>query len=179
MRGFGVGGSGFGVSAAGMNSKGIPTTSAYSAVSRLRPSGSAGWKLSYAMRRRARPVTCSHNNWVLNARNPTMWVTVRASHPSVSMLTDTTQRTCAPSRSCFPTVFSMVRTAASASFWVVPAAAATRRFNAGGIVSSCPNLEWTIRVRGDAYQRPFPSTFDNSPNAPILGVPSGFSPPAM
>ena len=34
-----------------------------------------------------------------------MWVTVLASHPSVSIDTDTTQRTCSPSRPRLPTVF--------------------------------------------------------------------------
>ena len=40
-----------------------------------------------------------------NARTPRMWVTVRASQPSVSIDTDTTQRVVPPSRSATPTVF--------------------------------------------------------------------------
>ena len=57
------------------------------------------------MRRRPRPTTCSQRSWVEKARTPRMWVTVLASQPSVSMLTETTQRICSPSLPGLPIVF--------------------------------------------------------------------------
>ncbi len=44
---------------------------------------------------------------------PKMWVTVFASHPSVSMLTLTTQRTPSPNRPGLPTVFITSRSRSS------------------------------------------------------------------
>src|SRR5450759_5197183 len=61
------------------------------------------------MRRRPRPTTCSQSSWVPKARTPRMWVTVVASQPSVSIETETTQRTCSPSRPGLPIVFMTSR----------------------------------------------------------------------
>ena len=60
-------------------------------------------------RRKARPTTCSHKSWVPKARTPSMCVTVLVSHPSVSIETETTHRTCSPSRPSLPTVFMTSR----------------------------------------------------------------------
>ena len=54
-------------------------------------------------------MTCSHSSCVPKARTPRMCVTVLASQPSVSMETETTQRTCSPSLPGLPTVFSTSR----------------------------------------------------------------------
>jgi len=50
---------------------------------------------------------------VPKARTPRMWVTVLVSHPSVSIETETTQRTCSPSRPGLPTVFMTSRSRSS------------------------------------------------------------------
>ena len=47
------------------------------------------------------------------ARTPRMWVTVLASQPSVSIETETTQRTCSPSLPGLPTVFITSRSRSS------------------------------------------------------------------
>jgi len=41
-------------------------------------------------------MTCSQRSWVPKARTPSTWVTVLAYQPSVSMETETTQRTDSP-----------------------------------------------------------------------------------
>ena len=54
-------------------------------------------------------MTCSQRSWVPKARIPRMWVTLLASHPSVSIETETTQRMLPPSVPGLPTVFMTSR----------------------------------------------------------------------
>src|SRR6184192_533029 len=67
-------------------------------------------------------MTCSHRSWVPNARMPRTCVTVFASHPSVSIETETTQRIAPPSWPGLPTVF-MTSRSSSWSVMLSPARA--------------------------------------------------------
>src|ERR1017187_4492707 len=67
------------------------------------------------MRRSPRPTTCSQSNWLPKARIPRMCVTLFASHPSVSIETETTQRTCSPGCPGLPTVATTRRKSSAAS----------------------------------------------------------------
>ena len=71
--------------------------------------------LSVSCLRRALPTTCSQISCVPNLRNPNMWVTFLASHPSVSIDTDMTHRIPSPRRPGLPTVSSASRTASRPS----------------------------------------------------------------
>ena len=70
------------------------------------------------MRRSPRPTTCSQSSWLPKARTPRMWVTLWASQPSLSMATETTQRTCSPGSPFTPTVATICRSCSAASLRV-------------------------------------------------------------
>ena len=141
-------------------SNGMPSTSAYSTLK------SPSSFRSYDWRRSARPMTCSQRSCVPKARTPSTWVTVLASHPSVSMETETTQRMSLPRRPSFPTVFMTSRRTSTSSIssactcWPLrstisrrncssSAAAAFRKLSSKGSPdSSCSLSIRSVRGRG-------------------------------
>ena len=102
------GGRGGATTGLAVKSNGMPSTSAYSTSNRpVSP------LTSYDCRRSARPTICSQRSCVPNARTPRTWVTVRASQPSLSIETDTTQRVRPPRRPSTPTVLTTSRSRSS------------------------------------------------------------------
>src|SRR5437764_1309682 len=71
------------------------------------------------MRRRPRPTTCSHSSWLPKARTPRTCVTFWASQPSVSIATETTQRTPSPGCPLRPTVATTRRSSSAAARFVL------------------------------------------------------------
>ena len=131
-------------------------------------------------------MTCSQRSCVPKARTPRMCVTVRASQPSVSIETETTQRIDPPRVSGLPTVFitsrsrswsdrcsacfrSPVRATISRRKRSISSPAAARKFLSSASSESTCSLSMSS-VWGRASAFPSSSKLRNSARRPLTSV---------